>query len=80
MCHRGVQQGAGQLGADVVANLQPAVGQHALGGGRQLQQPGRRAAEQGRAVAEHPHAAIDLDGEPVRQSGLTHVSIPSGPG
>src|SRR6202008_1461912 len=44
------------------------------------QQAGRRATEQGRAIAEHPHAAIDLDGEPVRQPGLTHVSIPSRPG
>ena len=80
MRHRGIQQGAGQLGADVVAYLQPAVGQHALGGGSQLEQPGRRATEQSRAVAEHPDTAIDLDGESVRQSGLTHVSIPSGPG
>ena len=74
MRHRGIQQGAGQLRADLVAHLQPAVGQHVLGGGCQLQQPGRRATQQGRAVAEHPHATIDLDGESVGQSRLELMS------
>src|SRR5437868_12061713 len=80
MGHRGVEQGARQLSAEVVTDLEPAIVQHVLSGGCQLQQAGRRATEQGRAIAEHPHAAINLDGEPVRQAGPTHVSIPSGPG
>ena len=73
----GVEQRAGELRADRVVHLEPAAVEHGLRGGREPQQPGGRTAEQGRALTEHLHPAIDLDGEPVGQPRPSHVSIPS---
>jgi len=61
----GVQQGARELCADRVVHLQPAAVEHGLCGRRETQQPGGRAAEKRRALTEHLHPAIDLNGEPV---------------
>ena len=73
----GVEQRAGELGADRVAHLEPAAVEQGLRRRREPQQPGRRAAEQRRARTERAHPAVDLDGEPVGQPRLGHVSIPS---
>jgi hypothetical protein len=80
MSYRRVEKRPGQLGAHRVADLQPAVGEHVLGGGRQPQYPGRRSTQQSRTLAQHPDPAVDLHSKPVRQPRLGHVSIPSAAG
>ena len=72
MSHRRVEQRPGQLGAHRVADLQPAVGQHVLGCGRQPQYPGRRSTQQSRTLTQHPDPAVDLHSKPVRQPRLDH--------
>lgn len=80
MGNRGIEQGPGQLSADGVAYFEAAVGQHSPGGGRQPEQPGRRAAQQRGPAAQHAHFPVDLHGEAVRETIHGHRSIPSGPG
>src|SRR5215210_6250230 len=60
-----------------VVHLEPAAVEHGLRGGRQPQQARGGTAEQRRALPEHLDSAIDLNGEPVGQPRLAHVSIPS---
>ncbi|GFG73128.1 hypothetical protein MBOT_04930 [Mycobacterium botniense] len=60
MGYRRIEQGASQLCAQSIVNLQAAVGKHLLCRRGQPQQPGRRAPEQRGAAAEHPDAPVDL--------------------
>ena len=65
----GVEQAAGERGGRRVGDGEPALDQPGGRGGRQVQHPRRRPAEQHRAVVEHAGAALQHDGRAVRDGG-----------
>ena len=65
----GVEQAAGERGRRRVGDGEPALDQPVGRGGRQVQHPRRRPAQQHRAVVEHAGAALQHDGRAVRDGG-----------
>ena len=77
MRDRRVEQRPSQLGAQGVADLEAAVGEHVLRGGRQ---PQIRVGDPPSKADPWPstlHPAVDLHSKPVRQSRLCHQRRPS---